>query len=413
MTKPLVPLLGVFLATASPAAAVHHKPVCVGNVADAQAALLQGMQQRDSVAIRRAMERVACHMVRMPPEKPERYIAVTVSRDPVTADQRLGAIQTLWASAAPRLWWKTGAPPEALRIAAEVIQASLASARMDKRGAAGHIARARAAGDYLLQVQSLGGTGVFGFPMNPRPESEAARLVAGFAKEAARRGLLAQAVHNGWIVDDFGGGDLNYDNGLAGQALLALYKATTEQKYLAAAERSAHWAMTRPLVRNFNYNGFTVALLADLYRVTGRRDFIDEAVIRSDLGVLSGQNKGIDDGSWADPHNKRIVYRYVMIAQLADLLSALPAGHEARERVADALRGAVASVEAQQRKAGGIGNTNAAMVAYCKLKQLGAPFSARSDIADQMMAYAGQAIRAQGVKWASPVATTCFLEHFS
>lgn len=275
------------------------------------------------------------------------------------------------------------------------------------------MARARDAGNYLLEAQQAAGTGVFGFPLVPAAGSEAERLVARFAREARAKGLIDHFARGGWIIDDFGNGDLQYDNGLAGQALIALASATGGARYLDAARRAGRWAMQRPIVPNFNYNGFTAALLADLYRATGEQVFLEEAVVRAELGILSGQvADGPYTGSWIDPHNKRLVYRAIMIGQLADLVRALPADHERRPVIVAGLKRALRAWEAPQDARNAIGNIDSAARAYCKLDML--PLALRRELglpsATQKRLWSvGAGLIARGEAQFGPAATAALL----
>ena len=51
-------------------------------------------------------------------------------------------------------------------------------------------------------------------------------------------------------VEDFSDGGLQFDNGLAGVALIQLSEATKDDNYLKAAIRAADWAAKRPVVTN-------------------------------------------------------------------------------------------------------------------------------------------------------------------
>lgn len=377
--------------------------------------LAKAMASRDANAIARQIAVLQCVFAGAAPERPERYARAVTAEGALTASERTAAITALWRSAEPRLWWtRPDGKPEPLRVVAEVIRGSLASWRISGKAERAHLARAVAAGDYLLRVQAEGGSGVFGFPLDPDPASESGKLADRFVGEAKRRGLLRRVTRNGWIIDDLGEGDLNYDNGLAGQALIELSQATGDPRYLKAARRAGDWAMSRPMVANFNYNGFTVALLAGLFKATGDRRFLNEAVLRAELGVLTGQvREGPEAGSWIDPHNKRLVYRYIMIGQLADLVAAMPADHPKRQAFVERLNDALRAAEAQQRAAGGVGNVISALVTLCKLRavpELKRRSAAQGhDVEDMLIAFTNRSIRTGKVE-AGPAGVACLVE---
>lgn len=124
------------------------------------------------------------------------------------------------------------------------------------------------------------------------------------------------AIADGWLVSDGGRGDLQYDNGLCGVALLEAHALTHDARYLAAALRAAAWAKTQPIVTNWNYNSFSVWFLAHLALVTRDRAWLDEAARRNRFGVLPGQ---MDNGRWFDPHNAKLVYHAILCRALVEL----------------------------------------------------------------------------------------------
>ena len=182
------------------------------------------------------------------------------------------------------------------------------------------------AADALCSVQREGG--LFPFPDIRQKSEFFGRLIGD---------LLAkhpEALVDGWLVSDGGRGDLQYDNGLCGVALLEAYTLTTDKKYLAAAQRSAGWVRTQTVVTNWNYNAFSVWFLARLAIVTSQREWLDEAVRRGRLGLLPGQ---MADGRWIDPHNAKLVYHAILCRALVELVVAgqqLDAADAAIERAA-------------------------------------------------------------------------------
>ena len=107
---------------------------------------------------------------------------------------------------------------------------------------------------------------------------------------------------NGWIVEDANHGDLQFDNALAGDAMLSLYEATSDGKYRQGAIRAADWAVQQPIVVNWNYNAFSVFFLADAYRVTGQRRFLESAKQKARFGIEPGQlRSGPHAGHWVTP----------------------------------------------------------------------------------------------------------------
>ena len=176
----------------------------------------------------------------------------------------------------------------------------------------------RAGGDWLLQRQHA--SGVFPFPIGPglNPREKVGHMVARIIQEHP------DMVVNDWIPDDRTDGGLQFDNGLCGSALISAWTLTKDARYLEAARRAGDWAITRPLVPNWNYNAFSVGLLARLATATGEAKYLDAAVAKADIGVLPGQMAG---GRWFDAHNACVVYHDILLRELLELHRALPAGH--------------------------------------------------------------------------------------
>jgi hypothetical protein len=204
-----------------------------------------------------------------------------------------------------------------------------------------HIKAAREAGDFLLWAQNGAGTGVFPFPASRGKSTSAAfRSAERQLARAEKKGL--DVVKNGWAVEDTDDGGLQFDNGECGLAMFALYEATQDKKYLDSALRSAEWATRRPLVVNWNYNAFSVRLLARAYLVTGRQSFLDRATQKALLGVIPGQlTSGDNKGRWGDAHNARSTYHYIMMDSLGELMRAMREGKTDKTSEADAAMNAL------------------------------------------------------------------------
>jgi len=186
----------------------------------------------------------------------------------------------------------------------------------------------RAGADWLLKLQHA--SGVFPFPVGPglNPREKVGHIVARAIKEHP------EIVVNDWIPDDRDDGGLQFDHGLCGRALVAAWELTKDARYLDAARRAADWAITRPLVANWNYNAFSVGLLARVAAATGEAKYLDAAVKKADIGVLPGQMR---EGRWFDAHNACAVYHNILLRELLELLHALPAAHAFRPTLRDAL----------------------------------------------------------------------------
>ncbi|MEM6925851.1 MAG: hypothetical protein AAF602_02895, partial [Myxococcota bacterium] len=125
-------------------------------------------------------------------------------------------------------------------------------------------------------------------------------------------------LRDGWWFEDAitDPGGLQFDNGICGRALLDAHARLGDPRYLEAARRAGDWATSRPVVGNFNYNAFSVGLLARLAEVDTATDWADRALHKARLGVLPG---ALADGRWFDPHNARINYHQILLGNLAML----------------------------------------------------------------------------------------------
>ncbi len=278
------------------------------------------------------------------PEVDDKFIPIPAEARWLTAAEARAA----FAKALPKLeklrWWKIGLDPttleHALREPASVLSSCVHVINAGLDGAPRARELAREAADFLLWAQEQGGAGVFPFPAVRGSARDRAFVAAdNFFTRAEKLGKLDTIIHHGWAIDDLGDGGLQFDNGEAGLALLEFYTLTHEEKYLASARRAADWAASRPLARNWNYNSFSVSLLAEAFRVTGERRYLDAAVRKALLGVIPGQlTTGPQAGRWVDAHNARPAYHFIMMRALVQLAAVLPPDHPARPEIVRSLR---------------------------------------------------------------------------
>lgn len=241
-------------------------------------------------------------------------------------------------------WWRIGLDPtkltHALREPASFLAGNVAVARANLDGADQSREYAMAAGDFLLWAQAQAGGGVFPFPAarggkGGKPFEVAERFLARVEKQ----GRLTQFVHQGWVIDDADDGGLQFDNGECGVAMFELFELTREQKYLTAARQAADWAASRRLVANWNYNSFSVYLLAKAYQVTEEKRYLTVATKKATIGVIPGQlTAGPHAGRWLDPHNARPAYHFILLRGLAQLAAVMPQNDPARGEILRALQ---------------------------------------------------------------------------
>ncbi len=116
-------------------------------------------------------------------------------------------------------------------------------------------------------------------------------------------------IEDGWIITPDPDGGSQFDTGVCGVALLRAGELLKDESYLAAGRRAAEWAAKQKCCTNFNYNAFSVSLLA-------RAGMQEDALEKFRVGVAPGQAK---NGRWLDAHNARTVYHVIILRALADL----------------------------------------------------------------------------------------------
>ncbi len=154
------------------------------------------------------------------------------------------------------------------------------------------------------------------------------------------------ALKDGWVVVPDPDGGTQFDTGLCGTALLTAGATYHRAEWTQAGRRAADWALAQRCVPNFNYNAFSIGLLARAFTATGEARYLAGAIRKAEIGVLPGQ---APNGRWLDPHNARTVYHLIILRALNDLAAALPAE---RSDVTQAISKAVGALLDEFEKAG-------------------------------------------------------------
>lgn len=315
------------------------------------AALREAQQRKDEAAIAAAVAEMRAKAGAALGEPEE---SVVFERPPEGATALTPAtIPQAFASVLRRIermkFWNIGLDPAKLsqfpRGVGSVIIGTLAARRAGCDQPERLLLVAREAGDFLVWTQEQGGRGVFPMPARRNGEGKVWGIVERALRMAEQQGRYDQVVRNGWCVDDVGLGDdggLQIENAVCAIGVLHLYEVTKDEKYLRAARAAGDWAIGRPCVPNWNYNSFSVWLLAELHRVTGDARYLASAKEKTRLGVLPGQlPDGPREGRWLDPHNARPNYHYILTRSLACLLPRLAADDPERPAVVAGLRRAL------------------------------------------------------------------------
>jgi 23S rRNA A1618 N6-methylase RlmF len=305
------------------------------------------------------------------PESPDEYRPVPETARPLTVNELTIAFDDYIPYIERRKWWQTGLDPSktnhSLREVASVIEGCLAARQISAANSEKLLAIAKDAGDFLVWTQDQAGTGILPFPAVRNGKGRPFEVAEAFFRRAERNGTLDQVIHNGWVIDDFDDGGLQFDNGLAGVALVHLYEATMDEEYKRSAIRAADWAIERRVVTNWNYNSFSVFLLAEVYRITGEEKYLASAKEKAMLGVLPGQlTEGPSRGRWGDPHNARPAYHYIMIRGLAALSAVMPSDDPDQANIVECLRLALLARNSDFQK--GIFNADSSVEALIRVK---------------------------------------------
>ncbi|MEM7697222.1 MAG: hypothetical protein AAF236_02320 [Verrucomicrobiota bacterium] len=278
------------------------------------------------------------------PEEAPQYRAVPSDALAFSEEEAHGGFLPWFERLEAIRWWEVGTDPtqleSPLRVPASVILGNVAACRAELGDSAQSLTLATDAAAFLIWSQAQAGAGLYPFPAaRDTSDSRAMQVASRFLEHAERAGKLNSVVRRGWIFQDLGDGGLQFDNGECGVAMLELYQLTREKSYLDSARAAADWAIAAPLCTNWNYNAFSVDLLAGFYLVTGEEAYRTAALEKARFGVIPGQlREGPNRGRWFDPHNARAPYHYIMMRALARLAGCLPADHPDREAVVEALR---------------------------------------------------------------------------
>jgi hypothetical protein len=277
------------------------------------------------------------------PEVADEFRPVPAEAKLMSRDEARRGFTPHFATLEKMRWWKIGVDPTTLtaplRGPASVITGNVAAVRAKLDGAERSLAMAKDAADFLIWAQEQAGSGVYPFPAaRGTSKARAMEVATRFITNAEKAGKLDTVVRNGWAFDDAGDGGLQFDNGECGAAMLDLYEVTKDRRYLDSARKAADWAAARPLCPNWNYNSFSVFLLARMFAVTHEAKDLDAAIHKARLGVIPGQlTDGPHAGRWVDPHNARPAYHYIMMRALAQLAAVMPPDHAARPEMVGAL----------------------------------------------------------------------------
>jgi hypothetical protein len=411
----LLHLAVVLLAATSLPAGAARKP---------SAALAEALEKHDATAIREAVasgletlgERAGT------PEIRDKFVSVPRDLGPLTAAEAKDSFRVLVDRLAEPFPWTKDTPPEALTMPLRAVASVLTAAANTLMSGQDHDGKARAAGTcaaaFLIRAQRDAGAGCFPFPAaRGTSTAKAMEVATRFLEQAEKQGRLQQISRNGWVFDDLSDGGLQFDNGECGVAMWEWYSATGDPEARQSALAASEWAMKRQLVPNWNYNSFSVNLLAKSFAMTADSRFLEAALQKALLGVIPGQlTDGPRAGRWMDPHNARPAYHYIMIRGLAQLASVIPTDHPDMAAIKNALRLGLSSRN-QEIVAKGVMNKDKATEALLLVQTVFASepeFLQKTESTQALQLIAGalaQEARTGKIFPLSPAEWTAFLAH--
>jgi len=377
------------------------------------------MVQRDAEEISNFIKQEFSGTEAPKPERPSRVILPFIDKKaPLSPQVQVDfrpVIAKYLAYVSKNAWWENPPShpakyPQPLRAPAYVAQSFSRLYLIDPLKNTELLETARKAGDFLLASQEATG-GVFGFPDWRKQDSDLGKIARKVLDEAQKYGMLEDMLKNGWVYKDPGDGSLYFDNGVAGEALLDLYLATSDKKYLDGAITAAKWAQEQPIVPNFNYNAFSAVLEARIAVVTGNKQLLLEAISRLKLGVLSGMRRDPQfPGHWVDPHNETIVYRMIIARSLLHTIAAAQQLNvETRDMTADA-HIVISAIENELIAIGGIPYPESAIRLYCTMKSPADNIPQFTKSTQQLFEQAVLTNLAAKKPSISPAALGCFLQ---
>lgn len=364
------------MTTTRPAAGEPESPEVRERVDAAGRGLAEAMLKQDAKAVESAVARMheaLGEWVAVPETAPR--FAGSPKPDVAISPERL---QRLWAAgwaAAEKAyggdgrWGLPADHPEVrhtlLRQTAYVIIGGIAAMRQGYGDDAAIGKRVKEGLDYLLSVQKP--NGLFPFPdmrgWHPHFKGPLESLYY----------QHPEAFQDGWVIEDFGDGGLQFDNGVCAVTMLTAFEHFETAAYRESADRACRWAVGRPIVPNWNYNAFSVWALARHVEVTEEEESRAPAIQKAVLGILPGQ---LPAGRWLDRHNCRTVYHAINLRGLAVLYRVLPDEPSLRRWVRNAIERAEA-VLLDELYTAGASDADHSLSALCEVEKALGPSARR------------------------------------
>lgn len=364
------------MTTTRPAAGEPESPEVRERVDAARRGLAEAMLKQDAKAVESAVARMheaLGEWVAVPETAPR--FAGSPKPDFAVSPERLRRLWAAgWAAVEKKYggngrWGLPADHPEVrhtlLRQTAYVIIGGIAAMRQGYGDDAAIGKRVKEGLDYLLSVQKP--NGLFPFPdMRGWHPHFSPPLESLYYQHP-------EAFQDGWVIDDFGDGGLQFDNGVCAATMLTAFEHFKTAAYRESADRACRWAAGRPVVPNWNYNAFSVWALARHVEVTEEEESRAPAIQKAVLGILPGQ---LPAGRWLDRHNCRTVYHAINLRGLAVLYRVLPDEPSLRRWVRSAIERAEA-VLLDELYTAGASDADHSLTALCEVEKALGPSARR------------------------------------
>lgn len=127
-------------------------------------------------------------------------------------------------------------------------------------------------------------------------------------------------LQNGWIIDDKGTGEFNFDAGVIGTTFIEAGGFILGSNYDSILISIADYFVNTRLNRNYNYNSFGLRTLSRVFGLTGNPIYYEKMEKSLRYSIYPGQ---LNSGRWVDGHNASSRYHNIMIQSISQVVDYL------------------------------------------------------------------------------------------
>lgn len=195
---------------------------------------------------------------------------------------------------------------------------------------------------YLLTVQTEGGSGVFGIPADPM-NPEFGSYIPTIQQQCST------CIVNGWVISfppSTSAESLYYDHGYALHTLALAYLKLSDATLLPAIRKAADWILLQPSSANTNYMSALAKGLSTAFLATGDTRYRNRAIQIHTNNIFPHQ---LANGEWDDPHNQQLEYHGFIVSGLIALKKIVPANDPIQNNLDSSLARALAVMESRDQ----------------------------------------------------------------